>query len=198
MLALIITGVVSFISSDLDDIVVLTLLFTQEEKYKKYQIVLGQILGIGSLVVFSLLIDYGLSFLTTGLLKWLGVLPICLGIKYWFDYYFRSKTDNSYLPKSIKYNRFAVIKILSICLLTISNGADNIGIYVPLFSQYNQAETVLTIVVYAMMTLLWCFTGYKLANLPVLKEKIEEYRKWVIPLFFIVLGIYILIKNNAF
>lgn len=35
MLALIITGVVSFISSDLDDIVVLTLLFTQEEKYKK-------------------------------------------------------------------------------------------------------------------------------------------------------------------
>lgn len=90
-------------------------------------------MGIGSLVVFSLLIDYGLSFLTTGLLKWLGVLPICLGIKYWFDYYFRSKTDNSHLPKSIKYSRFTVIKILSICLLTISNGADNIGIYVPLF-----------------------------------------------------------------
>ncbi|WP_175279854.1 cadmium resistance transporter, partial [Secundilactobacillus collinoides] len=31
-----------------------------------------------------------------------------------------------------------------------------------------------------------------------LKKKIEEYRKWVIPLVFIVLGIYILIKNNAF
>ncbi len=59
MLALIITGIVSFISSDLDDIVVLTLLFTQEKKYQKYQIILGQLLGIGSLVVFSLLIDYG-------------------------------------------------------------------------------------------------------------------------------------------
>lgn len=198
MLALIITGVVSFISSDLDDIVVLTLLFTQEEKYKKYQIVLGQLLGIGSLVVFSLLIDYGLSFLTTRLLRWLGLLPICLGIKYWLDYYFRSKTDNNNLPKSIKYNRSTVIKILSICLLTISNGADNIGIYVPLFSQYNQAETGLTIVVYAMMTLIWCFIGYKLANLPVLKGRIKEYRKWLIPLVFIVLGIYILIKNNAF
>ncbi|ANZ61208.1 hypothetical protein AYR62_10120 [Secundilactobacillus paracollinoides] len=198
MLALIITGVVSFISSDLDDIVVLTLLFTQEEKYKHYQIVLGQLLGIGSLVVFSLLIDYGLSFLTTGLLKWLGLLPICLGIKYWFDYYYRSKTDNSNLPKAIKYNQFAIIKILSICLLTISNGADNIGIYVPLFSQYNDGETWLTIAVYAVMTLIWCFIGYKLANLPVLKKRIEHYRKWVIPLIFIVLGVYILIKNNAF
>lgn len=198
MLALIITGVVSFISSDLDDIVVLTLLFTQEEKYKKYQIVLGQLLGIDCLVVFSLLIDYGLSFLINGLLQWLGLLPIFLGIKYWFDYYFRSKTDNSILPKSIRYNRFAIIKILSICLLTISNGADNIGIYVPLFSQYNQTETGLTIGVYMMMTLIWCFIGYKLANLPVLKKKIEEYRKWVIPLIFIMLGIYILIKNNAF
>lgn len=198
MLALIITGIVSFISSDLDDIVVLTLLFTQAEKYQKYQIVLGQLLGIGGLVVFSLLIDYGLSFLISGLLKWMGFLPIFLGIKYWFDYYFRSKTDNSSLPQSIKYNRSAIIKILSICLLTISNGADNIGIYVPLFSQYNQTETVLIIVVYAIMTLVWCFIGYKLANLPVLKEKIEEYRKWVIPLIFIALGIYILIKNNAF
>jgi Predicted permease, cadmium resistance protein len=198
MLALIITGIVSFISSDLDDIVVLTLLFTQAEKYQKYQIVLGQLFGIGSLVTFSLLIDYGLSFLISGLLKWMGLLPIFLGIKYWFDYYFRSKTDNSSLPRSIKYNRSTIIKILSICLLTISNGADNIGIYVPLFSQYNQTETVLIIIVYAIMTLVWCFIGYKLAILPVLKEKIEEYRKWVIPLIFIALGIYILIKNNVF
>jgi Predicted permease, cadmium resistance protein len=198
MLALIITGIVSFISSDLDDIVVLTLLFTQAEKYQKYQIVLGQLFGIGSLVTFSLLIDYGLSFLINGLLKWMGLLPIFLGIKYWFDYYFRSKTDNSSLPRSIKYNQSAIIKILSICLLTISNGADNIGIYVPLFSQYNQTETVLIIIVYAIMTLVWCFIGYKLAILPVLKEKIEEYRKWVIPLIFIALGIYILIKNNVF
>lgn len=198
VLQVILTGILSFVSSDLDDIIVLTLLFTQRRKYRTGHIIAGQLLGIGSLVLISLLINYGLGLVATSILKWIGILPIILGVKYWYDYYYQSKSDNENMPETVVAQHSMIGNVLGICLLTISNGADNIGIYVPLFTQYSNWELGVIIAVYGAMTLVWCYFGYRLASLPALQVRIERYRRWLIPLIFVLLGIYVLFKNGAF
>lgn len=79
-------------------------------------------------------------------------------------------------------------------LLTVANGADNIGVYLPLFSKYSPGQLVITTVVFALMIALWCYLGLKLASFPLVKAKLVKYKQIVIPIIFIVLGLLIIFK----
>jgi cadmium resistance protein CadD (predicted permease) len=64
MLGILITSIASFASTNIDDIFILMILYSQvNEKIKKRDIVIGQYLGIGILVVLSILGAFGLHFL---------------------------------------------------------------------------------------------------------------------------------------
>jgi cadmium resistance protein CadD (predicted permease) len=96
--------------------------------------------------------------------------------------------------KSTSYLAF-----LSVAAVTISNGGDNIGVYVPLFSKYNTVDqiTVLTSVFIAM-TAVWCIASYYLVNHPVLASRIRHTGNIVMPFALIGLGIYILTDSFLF
>lgn len=199
MITTVVTSVLAFVSTNLDDIFVLTILFSQvNQTMKRRDVIIGQYLGIGLLLGISILATYSLRFITTAPLNWLGIVPILLGIKTWFTG--RKTQQQSQLttsPAQQKQGRLATIispQILSVLLLTVANGADNIGVYLPLFSKYSPGQLVITTVVFALMIALWCYFGLKLASFPLVKAKLVKYKQIVIPIIFIVLGLLIIFK----
>ena len=183
MLSVFLTSVMSFVGTNLDDIFLLTFFFAQAAQIKDTRrVIAGQYLGIGTLFVISVLTAYGLSFLPENYLCYLGVFPILLGIKVMVS----RKEKNSDAHD-------ARIGVFSVALVTISNGADNLGVYIPLFAGFSPWKIAFAAVVFVLMTALWCFLGKKLADLPFVRTILLRYQRVIVPTVFILLGAYILL-----
>lgn len=182
------TAILSFVSTNLDDIFVLTLLYAQVQDAKgTLQIIAGQYLGIGCLIALSVLGALGTQLFPPQYIGLLGILPLLLGIRAWIVY--RSKKDRTEAKVETQ------ISFLGVTMLTIANGADNIGVYIPVFSGAPLPELTITILVFAAMLALWCWLGSILGNYPYIKEKIVRYQHVLVPVVLICLGFAILAKN---
>lgn len=191
MLATILTAVTSFISTNIDDIFILMLFFAQVSDAKgKRCVVIAQYLGIGILTAVSLLGSAALQFIPEEYIRFLGVIPIVLGVKEWIEYKKGTETEETDAPRA---KDSALQQILSVALVTVANGADNIGVYIPLFAGYSLEQMLAVIAVFAAMVALWCFLAQKLASLPLPGAGIEKYKHILVPVVFIALGIYILL-----
>jgi cadmium resistance protein CadD (predicted permease) len=88
--------------------------------------------------------------------------------------------------------------ILNILLVTIANGADNIGVYIPLFIRLKMPELILTLIIFLLLLAGWCYLGEKLTNFPVIKQSIHKYKNMIVPVVYILIGLLILIKSEMF
>lgn len=207
---LIIIAISAFLATNIDDIFLLTILFSNEE-YKSWEIVLGQYFGFFVLILISLT-AYWLKFVVSShFLAILGIFPIIIGIKKLLD---RNHEKQQHLPlnkyengfekttkitKSFLKNKYdTAISPLAIALITISNGGDNIGIYAPLFASYDLSEILITLAVFFVMVGFWCYIGKNFVSNSLFKEKIgnsEKFLELLMPMVLIFLGISILISN---
>jgi hypothetical protein len=80
----------------------------------------------------------------------------------------------------------------------VMNGGDNIGTYVPLFSQAKGTEIAVYVVVYYILLGLWCLAAWLLMGQRHVLRLVERYMQWVIPFLYIGLGIYITVKSDAY
>ena len=83
----------------------------------------------------------------------------------------------------------------SVALVTIANGADNIGVYIPLFAGYGLWQLGVLVCVFAVMIALWCTIAKRLADLPLLKKLLMGHKGVIVPVVFIALGVYIMVEN---
>jgi cadmium resistance protein CadD (predicted permease) len=51
-------------------------------------------------------------------------------------------------------------------LVTMANGGDNLGIYIPAFAVHSGHEIAVIAVVFAAMTALWCVSTHWMVNHP--------------------------------
>ena len=196
----------SFIVTNIDDIFVLMLLFSQASSQAKASngrtvkgnriypkdIVIGQYLGFALLVLISLLATFGVTLIPDQWVGLLGLIPIYLGVKLFIKG--EDEDEGAILSSLNKFNKF----YLSVASITFANGGDNIGIYVPFFSTLNNNQLVITVVTFFIMVAVWCLIGYRLARFRYVSETLEKYGRWVIPIVFIGLGFYIMAENNIF
>lgn len=196
----------SFIVTNIDDIFVLMLLFSQASSQAKASngrtvkgnriypkdIVIGQYLGFALLVLISLLATFGVTLIPDQWVGLLGLIPIYLGVKLLIKG--EDEDEGAILSSLNKFNKF----YLSVAFITFANGGDNIGIYVPFFSTLNNNQLVITVVTFFIMVAVWCLIGYRLARFRYVSETLEKYGRWVIPIVFIGLGFYIMAENNIF
>lgn len=190
MISAFFTAILSFISTNIDDIFILMILYTQARDSKGIRrIISGQYFGIAVLTALSILGALGTQLFPPRYIGLLGLLPLFLGIRSWFTYK-NSREEPEHNPKENDQ-----ISFLSVSMLTIANGADNIGIYIPVFSSYSVPEFAITLIVFAGMLALWCYLGLTLADHPYIKDKITRYQHVLVPLVLIGLGVSILAKN---
>ena len=80
---------------------------------------------------------------------------------------------------------------LTVAGVTLANGGDNLGVYIPLFATAPQAIGT-CVAVFAVMTALWCALGYLMVNNPWIGDRIRRHGHVLLPPVLIALGLYIL------
>ena len=193
MLGIMILSITSFIGTNIDDMVINTFFFASAKSNRDvHSIVAGKYIGIGALVLLSAAGALGLGFLPGEYVRYLGLVPIGLGIKELLGNC-RECEEDDYGAGKFKSGRLAA----HVALVTIANGADNIGVYIPLFASFEYAEYAVFSGVFVLMTGLWCVLGYQASRLSFSKKGMERYKKGIVPAVYILLGIYILVKATS-
>ena len=127
---------------------------------------------------------------TTYVIGLMGIVPIAIGIKHLVEV--RRKDNPSRQVVQDKMNK-SYLSFLSVAAVTFSNGGDNIGVYIPLFSKYNTISEIFALTtVFIAMTAVWCIAAYYLVNYPLVASRIRRIGHVVMPFVLIGLGIYIL------
>ena len=73
------------------------------------------------------------------------------------------------------------------------NGADNIGIYTPLFAISNAPRVIVLIAVLYVLLAVWCVVGYVIQRQQAVAYTLQRWGHWVVPVVLVALGIYILL-----
>ena len=174
----------AFIGTNLDDILILMLLFAQaEDRAGKGRVAAGQYLGLGLLTAASMVCARGLKLIPAGYVRLLGLVPIALGVRAWLS------RDQAAADAPAKR-----MGVLPVAALTIANGGDNLGVYIPLFSGFGGRQLALCAVVFAVFCGLWCLLGAKLASLPRVQAAVRKWKGVLVPAVLILLGLSILLS----
>jgi cadmium resistance transport/sequestration family protein len=192
------TAFVAFIATNIDDLLILTLLFSQINSFlRHWHIVIGQYLGLSFLILASLSgLFLGTFFLPISLIKWLGIVPIILGINLLLSEPEEKDSREDISAKisaeySSRWSRWLAPQTCGIAAITIANGSDNIGIYVPLFAASDSRSLIVTLVTFLVLVGVWCYLAYKLVSWHFLARIIPSYSQNLIPCIFIALGVFI-------
>ena len=205
MLEVIISAIMSFIGTNIDDLFVDTIFFAGASGKKQVRsIVIGKYLGIGALVLVSLLGAFGLQLLPGKYIGLLGLVPMGLGIKAAIEYFrerksaqaegFEGGSDTNKADEAPHLQKHRSL-LWSVALVTIANGADNIGVYIPLFAGYGLWQLGVLVCVFAVMITVWCLIAKRLADWPLLKGVLIKYKGVIVPVVFVALGVYIMVEN---
>jgi cadmium resistance protein CadD (predicted permease) len=128
----------------------------------------------------------------------LGLVPLGIGIKLLFD-----KKDNDGEVQTISnptiksLENFLHPQILQVAAVTIANGGDNIGIYLPLFASKNLGGLLEILGIFLLMVALWCWIAWRLVQQPAISQIFNKYGDRLIPWVFMVLGCYILYESRT-
>lgn len=131
-------SIATFAATNIDDAFLLTLLFARRIPTRR--IVAGQYVGFSAIIGISLIGVWCALAIPSRWVHLLGVLPLALGIRRLLQ---ARRTDAS-RPRVITESA------ASIALLTLSNGADNISVYLPFFVM-GRANLWLILIVYATL-----------------------------------------------
>jgi cadmium resistance protein CadD (predicted permease) len=172
-------SVATFAATNIDDAFLLALFFARRVPTRR--IVAGQYVGFSAIVGISLIGAWFALAIPHRWIHLLGVLPLAMGI--WRLWHAR-RTDAD-------RPRVATESVAAIALLTLSNGADNISVYMPFFV-IGRPNLLLILVVYTALVAFWCFVGRWLGKQLLMLRAWERYGHWVVPSVFVGLGIYVL------
>ncbi|MCU4821760.1 cadmium resistance transporter [Bacillus cereus] len=203
MITTIISSVVAFATTNIDDIFILLVLFSQvrtevirkegravREKVmrKKLYIVIGQYFGFSMIVFLSIVGSLSSFFIPVSWIGLLGFVPIYMGVKGLLS--LRSYKSNEVIDNVTG----SLFKVASI---TLANGADNISIYIPMFASQTLETNIVTLVIFFFMIAIWCFISYKLLKAPILAKVLEKNCYIIVPIVLIGLGMFLLFRSDT-
>ncbi len=150
----IISSFMAFTATNIDDIFILLVLFSQvktgvikkegrtvreKTKMKELYIVIGQYLGFSVITFLSIIGSLSSFFIPVSWIGLLGFVPIYMGVK-------GILSHRSYKRNEVIDNVSG--SIFKVALITLANGADNISIYIPMFASQNLKTNIVTLVIF--------------------------------------------------
>ncbi|GAB7231161.1 CadD family cadmium resistance transporter [Facklamia hominis] len=196
MFELILSSLMVFVSTSMDYLSILLIVFAAVHGSKaRRQIYWGQYLGTAILVAISLLVAYWLKQLPSDeMIGLLGLIPLALGIR--LALVGEEEAEEADILSRLTGRKHST-QWLNMALITLASGGDNLGIYIPYFASLTWSELALVMLVFAIATGALCYVAYRLTRFAGIGEQIETYEAWLVPLVFILLGIYILWENHT-
>ena len=194
----IISAIGVYISTSIDYLIILIILFAQLSQNKqKWHIYAGQYLGTGLLVGASLVAAYVVNFVPE---EWmvglLGLIPIYLGIRFAIVGEGEEEEKDEEIIERLEQSKANQL-FWTVTLLTIASGGDNLGIYIPYFASLDWSQTLVALLVFVIGIIIFCEISRMLSSIPLIFETIEKYERIIVPIVFILLGLYIMYENGT-
>jgi cadmium resistance protein CadD (predicted permease) len=180
-LPLLALAVTLFASTNIDDLIVLIGFFA-DRRIRTRDIVAGQYAGLTVLFLISAAASL-LSLVIPGVyVGLLGIFPIVIGVRKLSGLRHDGSESQNSSPGSVA----------GVALVTIANGGDNIGVYMPAFVVHSARQIGVIAMVFIAVTALWCMLAHWMVNHPGLGAPLRRYGHILSPLVLIGLGILIL------
>jgi len=190
MLETVALGIVLFVTTNLDDIF-LTMAFFADPGLDRRAVVVGKFLGIGLLVAASVAAAALAVAVPPEWVALLGLAPLGLGLHRLCSAWRRPPAPDDDGDGQPAAAGSLVAQIGSVAGVTAANGGDNLGVYVPVFTE--QFASIPTFVaIFAVMTGLWCVGGNLLVNHRLVAATMRRLAAKLLPGVLIVLGLCIL------
>ncbi|KAK8023173.1 hypothetical protein PG991_007054 [Apiospora marii] len=188
----------TFAITNIDDLFVLITFFaeaTTSRTISPLKIVLGQYIGFTIIVAISM-IGFGVALvLPPEPIGFLGLLPILLGIWKFINLFLPDADDD---PTEEVTTSASVRGVLKVALVTLMNGGDNIGTYIPLFSQVERSAIAVYVVTYYILLGLLCLAAWLVMRQKHILALVQKYVDYAIPLLYTGLGIFIVVKSECY
>ncbi|WP_404786017.1 cadmium resistance transporter [Altericista sp. CCNU0014] len=207
LLSAISIGISSFVATNLDDIVILTIFFSQvSSTFRRRHIVLGQYLGFAVLLLASLPGYFGGLVLPRAWVGLLGFLPIWIGIRQLLNREAGNpevqavSSELTFGRKSATTSFCASIlnpQTYQVAAVTVANGGDNVGLYIPLFASSSFPRLVVTVSTFLILVGVWCWVAERLTRQTAIAALLARYGQFVMPFASIGLGLYILADSGT-
>lgn len=195
------TGITAFTATNLDDLVILSLWFSQvNSNFRWRHIVIGQFLGFSILVIASLTGFLGGLILPKHLIGLLGLVPIAIGLSSWLN---KESDDSDVEDEQLQQSETSPFASLlspqtySVAAITVANGSDNISIYMPLFANSSLIRLLIILIIFFLLVGVWCYTSYKLISQNNIADVLNRYGSNLVPFVLVGLGVYIILESGA-
>jgi len=143
----------------------------------------------------------------------LGILPILIGLNNLREILLNR--DNSEIDISINQRknarfrgfesrRLSLRQVLrdkqtyQVSAVTISNGGNNLGIYIPLFANSSFPSLIVIILIFFFFIFIWLFLSYNLTRQPSIAIVLSRYASKLFPFVLMWLGLRIIIDNESY
>lgn len=184
-------GIATFAATNADDALLL-LLFFGDRRFRARHVIIGQVFGIGLLVLLSLV---GAALALALPERWiglLGLLPIALGVRELIARRRGGEEEPVNLNTSVESGASGWRRVAAVAGVAVANGGDNIGVYVPLFAGRPPAQVALLLAVFVLMLAAWLVGAFYVARRSALAPGIHRTVLRLAPYLLIVLGVLIL------
>lgn len=188
--SLLVAAFLAFAAATVDDLIIVTTLFTSYRaagRPRPTSIVAGQYVGFLAIIVVSLLAAAGLRAVPDRWVGLVGFIPIAIGL--WELWRLRGSDENSRPPP--------VSTVVAIATVTFANGADDIGLFTPLFRSLQVIPGLLLASEFFLLIGLWCAVGALLGSYRAFVATLGQISHWLVPLVFILIGV-ITLANSRF
>jgi cadmium resistance transport/sequestration family protein len=201
LITTLLVGISAFVATNIDDIVILLLLFSQlSSSFRCRHIVAGQYLGFTVLIIASLPGLFGGLIIPPNWIGLLGLIPMTMGISSLMN-----REENETLELEIVTTEYQDANTTSlfnaqtynVAAITIANGSDNISVYIPLFASSNTANFIIIIGVFFILVAIWCYLAYKFTYQTKIANILSQYSNYILPFVLIILGGLIILKTAA-
>ncbi|MBD2611330.1 MAG: transporter [Nostoc sp. GBBB01] len=210
LISTVLIGISVAFATTFDDNLYLTAFFGKVNRtFRPKHIVIGEFVGFTALVLASLPGFFGGLIIPSTWIGLLGLLPIAIGISN-----FISREDDGEIVQDVSINLpstgksgrqkkslLAIIRdpqTYRVSAVTIANGGNNIGIYVPLFATTNLPSLGVILCVCYLTVGTWCLLSYNLTRNPLMAPVLTRYGRKIFPFVLIWLGLSILIKSESY
>lgn len=208
-------GLAAAVATTFDDNIYLTGFFSEVNRtFRPQHIVVGELLGFTALVSVSLLgFLLGLVIDSTWI-GLLGILPILIGVRNLLSLRKAGEKDaaedkSANLKRNAKYKGFDSRKrslwdvirdrqTYNVSAVTISNGGNNLGIYIPLFASSTLQQLAVIIPICYLVVCTWLFLSYNLTRTPGIAVILSRYASKLFPFVLMWLGLRIILDSESY
>lgn len=175
----VLTGLAVFAATNVDALFLTAALLSSPATRLRH-VVAGTYAGIGLLYGVSAFGSLVSLIIPAGTIALLGLVPIALGLK-------------QLLGKGAAEQSVPVMHgVFAVAAINVASGADNIGVYTPLFAASTGPAIALYGALFAVLTGVLCWAAQRLVNHPSLGAPARRYGPRLVPWVLIALGVWIL------